>query len=390
MLNYSRSRRLIKNIFYVVFFACFFCAVTVPAFASSGKIDVSPDNTAYISIIYGVVCSVSLILLICQCCLIKDKDTRLNLLFVSVLICNIGYFALSISRTLEEALLANRIAYLGSVFLILFMLMIIVKVCHISYPAWLYAVFVCISIGVFLIAASGGYCGWYYESASLEIINGVSRLVKVYGPLHWVYYVYLLIYFLLMIAAIIYSLIRKTIESYKYAVFLAAVVFGNIGIWLIEQLIDMGFEFLSVSYVISEMLLLLLYGIIQDYSAQPLGVVQGFGGVQGFGAVQASGISELLGNYGSSIISETQQSSDGESKFAGYSLSYIIGCIPQVELLTSREMEVFEAILKNMKRKDIADELGVTEHTVKKHTSHIFEKLEVSSRRDLFEKLRRM
>ncbi|MDO4486653.1 MAG: LuxR C-terminal-related transcriptional regulator [Bacillota bacterium] len=370
MLNYSRSRRIIKNIFYVVFLACFFCAATATAFASSGKIDVSPSSTACISIIYGVVCSVSLILLICQCCLIKDKDTRLNLLFVSVLICNIGYFALSISRTLEEALLANRIAYLGSVFLILFMLMIIVKVCNISYPSWLYAVFVCISIGVFLIAASGGYCGWYYESASLEIINGVSRLVKVYGPLHWVYYVYLLIYFLLMIAAIIYSLIRKTVESYKYAVFLAAVVFGNIGIWLIEQLIDMGFEFLSVSYVISEMLLLLLYGIIQDYSARSFDASEPFGASGAFGS------------------SGTQHSSDGSLKFADYRLDYIIGRIPQIELLTSREMEVFEAILKNMKRKDIADELGVTEHTVKKHTSHIFEKLEVSSRRDLFEKLR--
>ena len=373
MLNYSRGRSLIKYIFCIVVLACFFCAATTTAFASSGKIDVSTSSTACISIIYGVVCSVSLILLVCQCYLIKDKDTRLNLLFVSVLICNIGYFALSISRTLEEALLANRIAYLGSVFLILFMLMIIGKVCHINCPPWLYAVFVCISIGVFLIAASGGYCGWYYESASFETINGISRLVKVYGPLHWVYYVYLLIYFLLMIAAIIYSLIRKPIESYKYAVFLAAVVFGNIGIWLIEQLIDMGFEFLSVSYVISEMLLLLLYGIIQDYSAYS---------ARSFNASEPFGVS---GDFGSFV---TQESSDDSLKFADYRLDYIIGRIPQIELLTSREMEVFEAILKNMKRKDIADELGVTEHTVKKHTSHIFEKLEVSSRRDLFEKLR--
>ena len=373
MLNYSRGRSLIKYIFCIVVLACFFCAATTTAFASSGKIDVSTSSTACISIIYGVVCSVSLILLVCQCYLIKDKDTRLNLLFVSVLICNIGYFALSISRTLEEALLANRIAYLGSVFLILFMLMIIGKVCHINCPPWLYAVFVCISIGVFLIAASGGYCGWYYESASFETINGISRLVKVYGPLHWVYYVYLLIYFLFMIAAIIYSLIRKTIESYKYAVFLAAVVFGNIGIWLIEQLIDMGFEFLSVSYVISEMLLLLLYGIIQDYSAYS---------ARSFNASEPFGVS---GDFGSFV---TQESSDDSLKFADYRLDYIIGRIPQIELLTSREMEVFEAILKNMKRKDIADELGVTEHTVKKHTSHIFEKLEVSSRRDLFEKLR--
>ena len=86
MLNYSRGRSLIKYIFCIVVLACFFCAATTTAFASSGKIDVSTSSTACISIIYGVVCSVSLILLVCQCYLIKDKDTRLNLLFVSVLI----------------------------------------------------------------------------------------------------------------------------------------------------------------------------------------------------------------------------------------------------------------------------------------------------------------
>lgn len=372
MQNYSRSMRLIKKFFYIVFLACFFCATTAAAFATSGKIDVSPDNPACIPVIYGAACSVSLILLICQCCLIKEKDIRLNILFVSVFICNTGYFALSISRTLEEALLANRIAYLGSVFLVYFMLMIIVRICNVSCPRWLYAVFLCISIGVFIIAASGGYCGWYYESVSFEIINGVSRLIKEYGSLHWVYYGYLLVYFLLMIAAIVYSLVRKTIDSYKYAMFLAAVVLGNIGIWLIEQLIDMGFEFLSVSYAISEMLLLLLYGIIQDYSTGKVDISEPFEAL------------ETMSSTG------TQQNPDEELKFAGYNFSFIVSCIPEIELLTSREMEVFEGILKNMMRKDIADALGVTEHTVKKHTSHIFEKLKVSSRRELFEKLRKM
>ena len=36
-------------------------------------------------------------------------------------------------------------------------------------------------------------------------------------------------------------------------------------IWLVEQLVNWDFEFLSVSYIASELLLLLLYGMIQDY-----------------------------------------------------------------------------------------------------------------------------
>ena len=54
--------------------------------------------------------------------------------------------------------------------------------------------------------------------------------------------------------------------------------------------------------------------------------------------------------------------------------------------LTRRETEVLCALLKNKKRKEIAEELFVTEHTVKKHTGNVFSKLGVSSREELFQK----
>jgi DNA-binding NarL/FixJ family response regulator len=60
---------------------------------------------------------------------------------------------------------------------------------------------------------------------------------------------------------------------------------------------------------------------------------------------------------------------------------------PQVALLTNREMEVFKEIIINKKRKDIAEELCVSENTVKKHTSNIFMKLGVSSRADIMKAL---
>jgi DNA-binding CsgD family transcriptional regulator len=44
-------------------------------------------------------------------------------------------------------------------------------------------------------------------------------------------------------------------------------------------------------------------------------------------------------------------------------------------------------MLQDKKRKDIADELSVTGHTIKKHTAHIFAKLEVTNRKELHEKL---
>ena len=50
--------------------------------------------------------------------------------------------------------------------------------------------------------------------------------------------------------------------------------------------------------------------------------------------------------------------------------------------------EVLQLIMEHKKRKDIAEILHVSENTVKKHTSHIYIKLDVTCRKELFEKLK--
>ena len=57
-----------------------------------------------------------------------------------------------------------------------------------------------------------------------------------------------------------------------------------------------------------------------------------------------------------------------------------------VETLSQREKAVLRFLLENKKRKDIAETLFVTESTIKKHTSGIFRKLEITNRSELFEK----
>lgn len=146
-----------------------------------------------IIIIYGVITIISLLLIVGYCSLIKDKDIWFILMFISVFVINAGYLTLSLSDTVAEALLANRISYLGSVFLPLCMFMIIMNVCRVSYPKWVAYILFLVSMGVFIIAASAGYTDWYYTDASIVFYNGAARLVKEYGPLHKVYYIYLFV-----------------------------------------------------------------------------------------------------------------------------------------------------------------------------------------------------
>ena len=83
------------------------------------------EKATSLSIIYGAAAVLSLLLLIGAFFFVRKKRTWIILLLSSVLVVNIGYTVLSLSSCLEDALQANRIAYLGSVFLPLSMLMII-------------------------------------------------------------------------------------------------------------------------------------------------------------------------------------------------------------------------------------------------------------------------
>lgn len=330
-----RAVLIIHNI--LLCFALFFLRVRL-VYGTEGKIIVSDDKTAVIPLLYGIVCAVALILTVC-CCFVRKKDIRLIFLSLSIFLCDIGYFSMSVSRTLEEALLANRIAYFGSVFLILFMLLIIMDVCDVNPAKAIKVLLVCISMAVFFITATGGYTDIYYKKVSLVIINGTAKLVKEYGPMHGAYYIYVFLYFIIMIGMILSSVLKKKAGIDKYAAFLAAAVLGNIGIWLSEQFLSENFEFLSISYVITEMLMLFMYGIMNDN-------------------IEAAG-------------KETAEDAPWHDDS------------PQMKLLTLREREVVVLLLEDRKRKEIADELGITEHTVKKHTSNIFSKLEVGSRKEL-------
>ena len=312
------------------------------------------DRTLNVSIIYGITTCLSLILAGGYCAAVRKKENWLIWLYFSVFVANLGYLTLSLSKTVEEALLANRLAYLGCVFLPLFMMMTIMKVCRMNCSKFVIGILIAVSFIIFLIAASPGYLDCYYKAVSLEFINGTAKLVKEYGPLHSMYFIYLFAYLAGMIGIIIYSAIRKRVSSSKHATLLVVVVSFNICIWLIEQLINWDFEFLSVSYIASELLLLLLYGMIQDYES-----------------INKEEVSETI-----STCRETEPEAGLPEQLE----------VPGMEKLSAREMDVLMRMLEDKKRKEIAEELCITENTVKKHVSSIFSKLEVANRNELFAK----
>lgn len=166
-------------------------------------------KTASLSVVYGCMALLSFLLLVGCSYIVRKKNVWFLVLFTSVLVVNCGYYALSVSKSLEQALWANRVSYLGSVFLPVAMLMIMVRVTGIKFPKWLPTALMLLGIPVFLVAASPGYLPIYYQDVSMQIVNGVCVLQKVYGPWHILYLFYLLGYFAAMVTIVIRTVRRK-------------------------------------------------------------------------------------------------------------------------------------------------------------------------------------
>ena len=314
------------------------------------------------STVYGIAMAVSLVMTGIYYYVDRKHDKWLGLLFASVAVCDIGYFILSLSKSLDAALWANRIAYLGSVFLPLSLLMMVMTLSRFNYPKILPKILVAVNSVMFLVAASGGFLPIYYKQVSLGFADGYPVLIKEYGPLHPVYKVFIFAYFAAMVAVIAYTAVKKTVVSSKHTVFLAFVVIGNIAIWLVENMIHSSFEFLSISYIVTEGMILFLYSILQDY-----------------------GLTEAP-QTNADTAEQLAQTVEIIKAFSSEQIESIIKSWSAVDTLSQREKEVLRFLLENKKRKVIAETLFVTESTIKKHTAGIYRKLETANRAELFEK----
>ena len=212
---------------------------------------------------YGLTALISLCMV--GVCVMADKKRDVWLLFVfaSVSVCNLGYFMMSVSKVLGDALNSNRLAYLGSVFLPFFMLMMVLRFCGIKRRPKMTAALVTLGIIMLGITTSPGILPIYYSTVDIEFVNGTTKLVREYGPFHLLYYVYLIGYMLSMIGVTLYAIGKKKIKSRIHTVLLLFTVFCNIAIWLAEQFLPRGFEWLSVSYIVTECLILVIYRSMQ-------------------------------------------------------------------------------------------------------------------------------
>jgi len=133
----------------------------------------------------------------------------------------------------------------------------------------------------------------------------------------------------------------------------------NIGMWIIEKIVPFDFEFLAVSYILSEFVFFFIYWILEDY-------------------VRIDEISKTK------TILDTRLCIDVLSMSSEEKVKVILKSVKEDISISNREMDILKLLLENKKRKDIAIELNLSENTIKTYTRSLYNKLEINNREELF------
>ena len=289
----------------------------------------------------------------------KQSQPWLLILFICISIVNLGYTLIAISPTVEMALVANKIAYFGQAFVPLCMFNMILRLCGYRMRGWLLGILIFMAVLMFGVVMTTGHLDWYYTSASIEKVAGATVLKKTYGFLHFTNLIYVVAYYVIMLTSLILSFIRHKGASQKHAIIMLTIVLGNIVMWCVGKVIRWDFELLSVTYVMSAGAFLGVWLMLQDYVHKR--------DISKFTAAEQKRLA-----VGITALSMEEK------------LTKVLLVVKEAESLGIREREILELILNNKRRKDIANDLHLSENTVKTYTRSLYSKLGVSCREELY------
>ena len=139
----------------------------------------------------------------------KSYNTYITIIAILIPIANTGALLASMSESLEGALMATRISYIGGCYLSFFIINSIFDLCELKVSRWIRAAIFahCTLLYAFVITA--GENTPFYKHISFSIVDGVPVFEKTYGPVHTIFVVSIIGYAIASFAAIMYTGLKK-------------------------------------------------------------------------------------------------------------------------------------------------------------------------------------
>ena len=207
------------------------------------------------SIVLGVVMLLSMLSTMALVLFSRRGANTLEILIsVCVMISNTGYFLLSCSRNLQEALLSNTLAYVGGIFLPLLIVYILIDFSDSKVPTWFSVAIVLINVIVFMSVMLTDRLPYFYSA--LRFVPGTpSRLIKEPGQIYYIRYIILAVEVGLAAFFTILTYLGKRSASFRLMVTYAGSLFGVMLVYLASRLFELNVEIIPFFYLFCTLVL---------------------------------------------------------------------------------------------------------------------------------------
>jgi len=202
----------------------------------------------------------------------KHFDTHITLVYALVPVINLGYSLMAHSTGLEELIAADKFTFIAGCFLELNMLLVVCSLCEVRISRFLKVLLYVFSSAVFLSAMTIGKGTGFYEKVGMDTLYGLPQLDKQYGWMHSVFIAMVLLYYVLSLCVILYSLVRKNQISRKILVLLILPeIFATIAFFAGRRWIR-GIELIPAAFVIAQAVYLVIASRISLYDVEDTAV----------------------------------------------------------------------------------------------------------------------
>lgn len=195
----------------------------------------------------------------------KTVDTIFVLFGILVNLNSLGRVILSMSTTLQTALLGNIFLYIGACYTSIVTIALLGKISRVKVSKTLIGFLSLYATVILSFVLMIGKNGYYYKSVSLGRGDGYSYLIKEYGVVHKYYSIYLILVALVMIYYVAIAIMNQEKMSLWLISLIVGLALSIFFVYFLERITKSKISYLSISYLISIGMLIRFFERVNMY-----------------------------------------------------------------------------------------------------------------------------
>lgn len=188
----------------------------------------------------------------------RNVSVMYGYIMILATLSNMGALYRSLATTLEMAILANAISYVGGCFLPVCILFCTLSLCRIQITKLWRVIAVIPGFLLYAIVLMDNKLHWLYKSANLTSWDNISIIEKEYGPAHTCFYALIIIYTLITFAVLWIGYTRRKEASVKNISLIFMLEFITVAVYFIQRFLPAAIQLTSVSYVFAQVVILVI------------------------------------------------------------------------------------------------------------------------------------